>query len=73
MWARREIGKGCVSAAREVFLAMAKALAKHEAEFNLGLRCDKVGDMGHTVLTRTRDDVVDPGRSSGKVSQWNCS
>ena len=38
---------------------MATALAKHEAEFNLGLRCAQVDDMGHTVLTRTRDDVVD--------------
>ena len=59
MWARRGIGKGHVSAARELFLAMAAALAKHEAEFNLGFRCAQVDDMGHTVLTRTSDDVVD--------------
>ena len=38
---------------------MATALAKHEAEFNLGFRCAQVDDMGHTVLTRTSDDVVD--------------
>jgi hypothetical protein len=38
---------------------MATARAKHEAEFNIGLRCAQLDDMGHTVLTRTRDDVAD--------------